>query len=102
MNNAEDTDYEPDVLKFKQIWREMKDTNDENKTKNQQTLTNAAQPKSKKKTGTKNNEQAKHTQKHTVISQKNVVRNPKREDDQVVEVITRPADFQQESLKNRR
>ena len=27
---AEDLDYEPDVLKFKQIWNEMKETTTEN------------------------------------------------------------------------
>ena len=99
---AEDLDYEPDVLKFKQIWNEMKETTHEkvkghNKEVNSTSSAVASKQKNKK---SKNPEQPKQHKKGTIISNKNVTRNPKNDHQKVIEVVTRPEGSQQQSLKH--
>ena len=104
---AEEVDYEPDVLKFKQIWNELKETNKAKGTAEKEQKTGGFEaPKSKKKATPKANEQTqpqpqtKQSKKQTVISEKNVVRNPKGDFDNVVEVVTKPSGVHVDSLKN--
>ena len=78
---AEQIDYEPDVLKFKQIWDEMKETNkdaqDKAKNKEAQTFQASSSSKQKKKIESGNKGQRKKSKKETIMSEKNIVRNPK-------------------------
>ena len=60
---GEDIDYEPDVLKFKQIWDEMKETNKDKTPKNNHNNSQNHPPKSKDKCTSKNQDKTQQNKK---------------------------------------
>ena len=95
----EDDDYEPDVLKFKQIWNQMGQINKENHNHNPP---HPEPSKSKTKSSHNASEQPRRSKKQTVISEKNVIRNPKRNNEEVIEIVTKPEGGHSSSLNNQR
>ena len=82
---VDEIDYEPDVLKFRQIWDQMKETSKDGKNmKRTGELGVDSVSKSKNAGHPKNNESTKQSKKQTVMSVKNVTRNPKRDQEEVV------------------
>ena len=67
---ADDLDYEPDVMKLKQIWGDIK-----GKTQEQSSLSKQKPTNDRSKSKTKKIKEA--TKKETVVSKKNIERNPK-------------------------
>ena len=76
---VEEIDYEPDVLRFKKIWEEIKDTSQEKQHSSpppvnpNKTTKIPKQNASSKPTSTQN----KPVKKQAIVSSKNVQRNPK-------------------------
>lgn len=61
-----------------------------------------SQSRPKKNAVQKSGEKPKNSKKQTVISEKNVVRNPKHSPQRVVEVVTKPKGHHEDSLRNQK
>ena len=96
---TEDIDYEPDVMKLKQIWNEMKETN---KDTQKDTSKIPARDLSTSKNKTKTSKNKEVNPKQTVISKKNIQRNPKQDHKAVIEVVTSPQGYQVDNLRNQK
>ena len=96
---AEDIDYEPDVLKFKQIWNEMK-VNTKEKPKETQKLPPPQRGESKNKK--KEKKPLEYGRKETVVSKKNIQSNSKTNPEKVIEIVTQPQGFYADNVKNQK
>ena len=67
---ADDLDYEPDVMKLKQIWGEMK-------AKPQEKPSSSTHKPTNDRSKTKTKKGKEDSKKETILSKKNVERNPK-------------------------
>lgn len=91
---VDDLDYERDVLKFKELWKDIKNPPKGN------LRTIEEKPERNIKRDSKSAKQKKESKKTTVFSGTHIQRNPKENPHEVIQIVTKPQSSFQDSLRN--